>query len=154
ETNSVLAITMEFRRDGQALSLDPEELRQALPRATGKVLVLVHGSAMSDRQWLRAGLDYGAALEDELGLTPVYLHYNSGLHISTNGRELAELLERLARAWPVPAPEISLLGFSMGGLVARSACYIAETDGLSWRRRLASLVCLGSPHHGAPLERG
>jgi pimeloyl-ACP methyl ester carboxylesterase len=156
ETKSVLAITMDLRREGQALSLDPAELRRALPRATGKLLVLVHGSAMSDRQWLRGGLDYGAALEKEegLGLTPVYLHYNSGLHISTNGRQLAELLERLAQAWPVPVEEINLLGFSMGGLVARSACHLAETGELSWRRRLARLVCLGSPHHGAPLERG
>jgi hypothetical protein len=42
----------------------------------------------------------------------------------------------------------------MGGLVARSACHVAETNGLAWRQTLRKLVCLGTPHHGSPVERG
>jgi hypothetical protein len=42
----------------------------------------------------------------------------------------------------------------MGGLVARSACHVGETESHAWRPTLRKLVCLGSPHHGAPLERG
>jgi hypothetical protein len=43
----------------------------------------------------------------------------------------------------------------MGGLVARSVCHYGEArDASGWRRKLTKLICLGTPHHGAPLERG
>jgi len=142
ETGNPLAIEMRFRRDRH-------------PAHEGsKLLVLVHGSSMNDLQWARAGHDHGVALARDLGYSPVYLHYNSGLHISTNGRELAEQLELLLRDWPAPVGEVTLLGHSMGGLVSRSACHVAELAGHAWRSRLRNLICLGTPHHGAPLERG
>jgi pimeloyl-ACP methyl ester carboxylesterase len=154
QTGNPLAIEMQLRHGGRPLELEPEALRLALPQATGKLVVLVHGSCRNDRQWTRQGHDHGAALARDLGFTPVYLHYNSGLHISANGREFAELLERLVAAWPGPLDELVIVAHSMGGLVARSACYFGETAAHAWRSKLRKLVCLGSPHHGAPLERG
>jgi pimeloyl-ACP methyl ester carboxylesterase len=151
-TDSPLAIPMTFRQRGKVLSL--EKLREAFPEASGRLLILIHGSSATDLQWNRNGHDHGAALARDCGCTPIYLHYNSGLHVSTNGRELAALLERLASAWPVPVEEISILGHSMGGLLARSACLAAEAQNLSWRPKLRRLVCLGTPHHGSPLEQG
>lgn len=150
-----LAIPMQFRRDGRALALDRATLTSALPGAGSKVLLLVHGLCMSDRQWTRNGHDHGATLARDLGYTPVYLLYNSGRHVSENGRELAELLESLLRSWPVtPVEEIAILAHSMGGLVARSACHYAADAGHAWVERLRKLIFLGTPHHGAPLERG
>lgn len=153
ETANPLAIPMRLRDEGRPVELEPRALRATFPSASGRLLVLVHGSSMTDRQWSRQGHDHGGALARELGVSPLYLHYNTGLHVSTNGRELAGLLERLVDAWPVPVDEVLLLGHSMGGLVARSACHAAELEGLRWRRSLRALVCLGTPHHGAPLER-
>jgi hypothetical protein len=149
-----LAITMRLRHDGHPLELAAQALRVAFPQAGGKLLVLVHGSCLDDLQWSRLGHDHGAALERDLGYTPVYLHYNSGLHVSTNGRAFAGLLERLVAEWPAPVDELVIVAHSMGGLVARSACHAADAAGQAWRRRLRALVFLGSPHHGAPLERG
>ena len=143
-----LAIPMRLRRDGQPLDA------AALSRPSGKVAVLAHGLCMNDLQWNRNGHDHGAALARDLGYTPVYLHYNSGLHVSTNGREFAGLLESLVRQWPVPVDEIVILGHSMGGLVARSACHYGRLEGHDWPRLLKRLVFLGTPHHGSPLERG
>lgn len=158
ETENPLAIEMSLRHDGHTLELEKEALRDAIPAAGGKLLVLLHGSCMSDLQWNRQGHDHGAALARDLGYTPIYLHYNSGKHVSTNGRELDGLLEQLVSAWPVPVDELVLLGHSMGGLVARSACHFSETretgEARAWRGKLTKLVCLGTPHHGAPLERG
>jgi pimeloyl-ACP methyl ester carboxylesterase len=88
--------------------------------------VFVHGLCETDEAWkLGAGrhVPYGHRMEIELGYTPVYLRYNTGLHISENGRALAGLLEDLVAAWPVPAHEVALIGHSMGGLVGRSACH-------------------------------
>jgi pimeloyl-ACP methyl ester carboxylesterase len=153
ETGSTLRIEMRLRHGGRPLELERQALRAAFPRAGGKLLVLVHGSCLNDRQWERRGHDHGAALARDLGFTPVYLHYNSGLHISANGRALATLLETLVSEWPAPLDELVIVAHSMGGLVSRSACHFGEAAGHTWRRKLTRLVCLGSPHHGAPLER-
>jgi pimeloyl-ACP methyl ester carboxylesterase len=146
QTGNPLAVRMQFRRDGAPFN--------PAPATTSRLLVLVHGSSMNDLQWARLGHEHGAALSGALGFTPVYLLYNTGLHVSTNGRELAQLLEALVEHWPTRVTEVVLLGHSMGGLVVRSACEVAQTEGLAWRRTLRALVCLGTPHHGAPLERG
>ena len=125
------------------------------PRGTSrKLLVMVHGLCMNDRLWRRSGHDHGEALARELGCELAYLHYNSGRHISTNGADFAVLLDELVSAWPTPLDEIVLVAHSMGGLVSRSACRSAELANLRWRDKLRAIVFLGTPHHGAPLERG
>jgi pimeloyl-ACP methyl ester carboxylesterase len=152
-TSNPLATAMAFRRDGRALVLETPALAARLPDAGGRLLVLMHGLCMNDLQWSRNGHDHGAALARELGFTPVHLHYNSGLHISTNGRALAHQLERLVACWPTPVERLVLIGHSMGGLLARSALHHAAQAGHRWPEHLHDLVFLGTPHHGAPLER-
>jgi len=148
-----LATAMTIRREGRALTLERTALAERLPKASGQLLVLLHGLCMGDRQWTREGHDHGAALARDLGFTPVYLHYNSGLHVSINGHALAGLLDRLADQWPQPLQRLVLLGHSMGGLLARSALHYGAQAGQRWPSRVDDLVCLGTPHHGAPLER-
>jgi pimeloyl-ACP methyl ester carboxylesterase len=75
------------------------------------------------------------------------------MHISHNGREFASLLEALVEQWPIPVTELAILGHSMGGLVARSAYYYGCRAGHTWPQHLRKLVFLGTPHHGALLER-
>ena len=131
----------------------PMSLRRALP-PSGRILVLAHGLCMNDQQWEHKGFDHGAALARARGYTPVYLHYNSGRHISVNGREFAQRMQELVESWPVAVEEVVIVGHSMGGLVARSACHHAAQAGHGWLGQLRKMVFLGSPHHGAPLERG
>ena len=152
-TDNPLATPMALRRDGLPLVLESAALAERLPDAGGRLLVLAHGLCMGDLQWLREGHDHGAALARDLGFTPVYLHYNSGLHVSLNGRELARQLERLIDQWPHALERLVLLGHSMGGLLARSALHYGAQEGHRWPARLDDLVFLGTPHHGAPLER-
>lgn len=150
-----LTITMSLRRDGLPLALERAALAQRLPAASGKILVLMHGLCLHDLQWRSAASqpDLGGQLAQALGYTPVYLHYNTGLHTAVNGGQLAMLLEQLLQAWPQPVTELSLLTHSMGGLVARAACHSGAAAGLGWPAQLKNLVFLGTPHHGAPLEK-
>jgi hypothetical protein len=140
-------------RTGNPLAI-PMSLQRGSHAPTGRLLILVHGLCMSPAQWMRDGDDHGEALHRALGFTPVYARYNSGLHVAENGRRLAQALEQLVAEWPCAVEELVVLGHSLGGLVARSACVAGESRGHRWRRALSRLVFLGTPHHGAPLERG
>lgn len=151
-TGNPLAIPMRFRHHGRPLTLEAEQISATLSKVTPKILVLLHGLCMNDLQWTRKLHNHGSALAS-LGYTPVYLHYNTGQHISTNGQQFSALLDELLAAWPVPVEEIVLLGHSMGGLVSRSACYYAAQGEHAWLGKLKKMVFLGSPHHGAAAER-
>lgn len=149
DSGNPLAIPMQLRRNGQPVLDRLGTLADLGPRP----LVLIHGLCMTDHQWQRNGHDHGAALARDLGYTPLYLHYNTGRSVQQNGAELADQLEALLAVWPVPLTSLTLLGHSMGGLVARAACFHAAQRGLGWRDRCHALVTLGTPHHGAPAER-
>ncbi|MEA2480303.1 MAG: hypothetical protein QOJ07_2225, partial [Thermoleophilaceae bacterium] len=117
---------------------------------TPRIVVFVHGLCETDGSW---GGGYGGRLRDEHGYSPVYARYNTGLRVSDNGKRLAAAIEHVVETWPVDVAEVVLIGHSMGGLVARSACHYGERDGHTWTERLRHVVCLGTPHLGAPLER-
>jgi hypothetical protein len=100
------------------------------------------------------GHDHGAALARDLGYTPVYLHYNTGLHLSINGAQLADVLEELVRAWPVPIREIAVLAHSMGVSSRAAHATMARPQATNGCGTCARWCFLGTPHHGAPMERG
>jgi pimeloyl-ACP methyl ester carboxylesterase len=148
------ATPMSLRYQGQALDLPGQ---QSISRDQGKVLLFIHGLCLNDLQWRggqQAGTsDHAQALLSKLGYTPIYLRYNSGLHISQNGGELAAQLERLVAHWPTPINELTVVAHSMGGLLIRSAVHQAMQASLHWPDRLQNIVFLGTPHHGAPLAK-
>jgi len=110
--------------------------------------VFLHGLAENDQSW---GHRFGARLRADFGLTPVYVRYNTGRHISDNGHDLARVLTDTVAEWPVPVERVVLVGHSMGGLVARSACHYGA--GEPWTPLVTDVFYLGSPHTGASLER-
>jgi pimeloyl-ACP methyl ester carboxylesterase len=151
---SALAQPMAARVHGRAVTPDRDALAVAFPAASGRLVVFLHGLMETEWAWrLGGGSTYGERLARDLDCTPVELRYNSGRHISENGRALAELLDRLVAEWPVEVEEIALVGHSMGGLVARSACFQACERGAAWVGRVRHTVSLGTPHMGAPLEQ-
>ena len=152
-TGNPLAISMRLRRKGRPLALDMPALAASIPDASGKLAILVHGLCMSDRQWSRKGHNHGTLLARDLGYTAVHLHYNSGLHISVNGRAFANLIEDLLHQWPAPLEEFAIVTHSLGGLVTRSAYHYGREAGHRWPQLLGRLIFLGTPHHGVPLER-
>jgi pimeloyl-ACP methyl ester carboxylesterase len=120
------------------------------------VAIWVHGLGVTERVWTfprHARKSYGTLLESEAGLTPVFIRYNTGRDVAKSGAALDRLLEALVLAWPVPITELVLVGYSMGGLVIRSACHHGAERSAGWVSRVRHVLYLGVPHLGVPLER-
>jgi pimeloyl-ACP methyl ester carboxylesterase len=145
---------MAARVDGLPVAPERRALAEAFPAAGPRLVVFLHGLMETERGWRLGGRQtYGSRLARDLGTTPVYVRYNSGRHVSENGRSLADLLERVVAEWPVAVEEVALVGHSMGGLVARSACHAAALEDAAWVTHVRHVISLGSPHMGAPLEQ-
>ena len=155
-TQNPLATPMTLRWRGRPLDI---HAMPTAPVVTGKILLRIHGLCMNDLQWSSASKDdgprsdHGQLLADTLGYTRIYLRYNTGQHTSISGRELSRQLEQLVTQWPQAIYDLSAVVHSMGGLVIRSALVAAEEESLTWPQHLKNIVFLGTPHHGAPLER-
>jgi len=158
QEESDLQEPMTVRLGGRAITLEAAALTAAFADATPRLAVFIHGLMETELAWRfgagESGETYGGRLARDLGYTPIHIRYNTGRHVSSNGRSLAELLEELVAGWPVEVEQIAIVGHSMGGLVARSACWQASQDGALWVRRVRHVVSLGTPHMGAPLEQG
>ncbi len=154
ESDNPLATPMTLRLMNDALNWEAMPDKALL---TDKVLVVIHGLCMNDLQWTTQvdgeTVNHAETLAAKLGYTPVYVRYNTGLHTSQNGQTLSNQLELLSALWPVPLTEISVLVHSMGGLVTRSAVHAAQRSQRQWVKKLKNIVFLGTPHHGAPLEK-
>lgn len=168
EGSVLAAAPVTVRVDGRIVHLGdgpppPGALRvdDIFDGAGGRVAVLLHGLAETEHAWCPGGGgadgltldDYGVRLAVDLGITPVYVRYNSGRHVSSNGADLACVLARLVDAWPVEVTDITLIGHSMGGLLARSAVQYGRQESMAWPGAVGAVVSLGSPRLGAPLER-
>jgi pimeloyl-ACP methyl ester carboxylesterase len=155
-----LAVDMHFVHQGRHLALTPTTILRAHPQPTAKLCILVHGLGCHEAIWTYPAPDrpeqnvsYGALLQEELGYTPFFLRYNTGLSIEENGRHFAGLVDELIASYPLQVEEIVLIGHSMGGLVIRHACHRAVQRRSAWVLKIAHIFYLGSPHEGAPLAR-
>ncbi len=153
-TNNPIAVSMSLTNGKEQLELNRHSLASHFPSASANVIVFVHGLGLSDLCWQNDnGPTIGTLASEKHDYSAVYIHYNTGLHISTNGQALQELLSQLKAEWPVPIESISLIGHSMGGLVIRSACWYAQQNAAKFLSHLKRVICLGSPHLRAPLEK-
>ena len=120
----------------------------------GRVVIFVHGLCMNHTDWTNR--NFGGIGERLLAQRDhnimLYLNYNTGRRISANGRSLANTLEDLITRNP-RITSIDLIGHSMGGLVSRSSLFYGKQNMHQWTHMVGNLVCIGSPHHGAVLER-
>jgi pimeloyl-ACP methyl ester carboxylesterase len=150
-TANPLALEMCLLHEGDLV--DPEQPGAVIQAASSKVLLAIHGLCLNEQHWARDGHHRIASTAAATGHTIVHLRYNSGRSIDANGRSLAALLQELIAHWPAPVTELAIVGHSMGGLVARSALHQGALAGQRWVQRVDDAVFLGTPHHGAPLER-
>ena len=175
------AIRLSFRRGGQDVSV--ADLRLTEPHQ--KTVVFVHGLMGDEYIWQTGFQDppdnrrYGPRLAEEAQLRALYVRFNSGRHLSENGRELSRLLSELVATYPDAIGELVLVGHSMGGLIIRSAGYygsgpnelkvrsdklkkshklFTSSSSLSiepapWLAHLRAVFLLGTPNDGSWLEQ-
>ena len=160
QRQSALRIEMGLRdRSGGPIGSDPASLAGAFPHSTSRLVVLLHGLGETERRFQEKSEEGEAvgSLGEVLAadsFTPLLVRYNTGRSVSDNGRAFAALLDTIYGNWPTPIEEIALVGNSMGGLVARSAAYAGRNAGHEWLGATRHLVAIGTPHLGAPLEKG
>lgn len=152
-----LGYRMSLRVRGRDVAVHTADLAQAFPEPTSKLVVFVHGLMETERSWAYRSTEWhgrpGVTLGDtmaELDYSAAWIRCNTGLPIESNGRALATILSRLVRKWPHPVDHVVLVGHSMGGLIIRSALAYGDDR---WLGHVAATVSLGTPLHGAPLER-
>jgi pimeloyl-ACP methyl ester carboxylesterase len=154
---NALAIPMSVRQGGVDVQCERKELRSALVHPTRRLALFIHGLGETEEDWWRRSgarrRSFGARLKRDLNITPIYLRYNSGLHISENGSRLSDLMEQLVQAWPLAVGDVALIGHSMGGLLARAAYHAGRERGHRWLSKVRHVITLGSPHTGVPLEK-
>ncbi|MBI4208518.1 MAG: alpha/beta hydrolase [Deltaproteobacteria bacterium] len=144
---SRFSIEMDFYANGKSI----DWIRMG-PKITEKICVFVHGSCDNEESW-QSHKGYGLILQKKLGYTPLYVRYNSGLHISTNGQKLSRLLRKLFRSHSEKIKEMVLIGHSMGGLVIRSAGYYGKKGHEKWVKKVSKIFLLGAPHSGSHVEK-
>ncbi len=156
ESRIGLATKMALYAEDKPVTLTKRSLKQKKLNPSGKICILAHGSCGSEKGWgfpENAEENYGSQLQKDFGLIPFFLRYNSGLHISTNGKRLSDLLEKLVRGYPQKVNELVLVGHSMGGLVFRSACHYGQKKNKKWVRLVSKIFYIASPHAGTHLEK-
>ncbi len=153
--DSNLTIDFELLYEGQPLDLE-RDLAAQIPGATGQIVVLVHGLMANETIWTfpnGKNRSFGERLAEDVGVTPIYVRFNSGLHISANGRELSKRLDALVEGWPVPVEAVNLIGYSMGGLVSRSATHYGHETKAAWLELTERLFLVAVPSRGSPVEQ-
>ncbi len=156
--NTPLSIEMSFYLNNKPIILEKENIATIYGDSnialTSKICLLIHGVTDNERTWtMPDSSDYGRLLAQDFGYTPFYLRYNTGLHISDNGKLLAAILEKLTENYPIDIKEMCIIAHSMGGLITHSACHLAQEQNLVWIQSLKQIFLLATPHLGSFLER-
>ena len=126
--------------------LRAEESGSAGPK---RPAVLLHGLGETETVWHEAGVvDRLLAAGHPVAL----VRYNTGRSVAASGLELADAIDRAGSTLASPA----LVGFSMGGLVARAALGSARGASLAWTDGVEqpAIITIGAPHLGSPIEKG
>lgn len=151
-----LSLNMAFRLNGQDIDIKDLQITDTLKKNGGNLVVFVHGLMGDELVWQdfpKGQKGLGVALQEETDFYPLYIRYNTGKHISDNGKELSQLLQSLCDHFAPYVKNLILIGHSMGGLVIRSAGHYARENNQNWIKKIRKIFLIGSPHSGAILER-
>ncbi len=152
QTKNPLSINMGLYHNETPIQTDLSKIQSNYPNSNRNVCLFLHGAASIETHWNKnATINYAESLYNKYNYLPLFVRYNSGLHISENGKQLNSLLKALCAVNSID--DIVIIGHSMGGLVFRSAVFYAHQYSSNWVKKVKHAFYLGSPHQGAPLEK-
>lgn len=149
-------IDMSLRVDGEDVSPTQLNLPLRFQEKSKKIILFVHGLMDDEKCWQRPkeeGPAFGKLFEEKTNHIVLYIRYNTGLHISTNGKKLNKILNRLELLYGDHFNEIDLVGHSMGGLILRSTGHYGEKEFSPWIPKLKSVFLISVPSYGSFVEQ-
>ena len=133
---------------GSVLLPTVDELADTFPDAQHRLIVLIHGLGQTERCW------EGATMFPGGGSSLIRIRYNTGLPVSSSAADVTSLLDQVVEHWPVEVQEVILIGYSMGGLVARAAVNRAHASNQTWISHTRHVITIAAPLLGSPIEKG
>src|SRR5271166_6853830 len=161
ERDRPLAGTMAIRRRGNVVAPTADCLAAAFPSASSRVVVSMHGWCLTEGSWSRHPRTRrettAAAMANGCATTLDSARFSCATTPACTCRSTAGRSRNYCSDCTLTGRflfELVLVGHSMGGLVARSACHYGAEQQHRWAEAVSHVVCLGSPHLGADLEKG
>ena len=149
-------INMSFRYQSRDISIEKLKEFYDFSKYNGTVIIFIHGLMNDESIWKSKPGNrkkwLGSAIEDEMKANALYVRYNTGRHISENGRQLSSLLQHFIEVHQ-SINQLNIVCHSMGGLVSRSACYYSGIHNQSWTGILKKVFLIGVPNEGSYLAR-
>lgn len=112
-------------------------------------ILLVPGLFCDDTMWNAGNQNYLDYFRQK-GCYPVLIRMHPGLAISDNGKKLFELLNAWFEQEQTP---LHILTYSNGGLILRSALYLATIEKSSWIQKIGKVVTVSPPDGGSYIEK-
>lgn len=157
EKGSNVLVNLSFRYKSRDIEVDDLKKYYNFSEYDGKIILFIHGLMNDESIWQSDFTDtkkrLGTALEVQDDAVCLYIRYNTGLHISENGRAVNNLLQQFVEKYSNEVRELIIISHSMGGLVTRSAGYYADIQGLKWITLLKKVFLIGVPNEGSYLAR-
>ncbi len=156
EKGSKALVNMSFRYQSRDIAVDKLNDQYDFEKYSGKVILFIHGLMNDEKVWQSEANDksqrLGFLIEKEEKANVFYIRYNTGLHISENGRKLSNLIQKFVDTFS-SVRELVIISHSMGGLVTRSAGYYADIQKQAWTNLLKKVFLIGVPNEGSYLAR-
>ena len=145
-------ITPSFRLKGQDVSAADVVADQ---KASGlkRTVLCVPGLFCDETLWESTGEPPLADIMRGLGYYPLFVRFNPGAHISTNGAALLRLMGDYLKLYTPKAGGLRALTYSQGGLILRSALYQDRQEANLLGPQVHSAVFVNSPDGGSYIEK-
>lgn len=145
-------IQASFRSEGKDVGV--EKVLEDWKRSNRKkIMICVPGLFCDESLWTKNGEPSLAKTMEEEGYFPVFLRFNPGLHISDNGKKLLALLKSFLEHPDVRDLKADYISYSQGGLILRSAFYLAKQEAPEFSKRIGKVLFISSPDGGSYIEK-
>ncbi len=149
----VSEIHPSYRANGEDI-LAEEVANRFIQSGLKKAVLLLPGLLCDETLWRGPGNPEAMEkLFASLGIFPIPLRFNPGLHFSENGKAFLELFEDIHSLPAFRDKKFHVISYSQGGLILRAALYLSQKNQSSISPFIDKAVFISSPDGGSYLEK-